>query len=349
MSWNGTEERIVNLANAGQVAEVKSFLAAFDLTFDALPDYTIALYRDGRMIATGSLAGEVLRNIAVDPALQSEGLMAALVGKLIAEAGRRGIFHYFVYTKPSAAHLFAALGFVEVGRAEPYAVLLEMGLGTIAEYCREIVAETAGLPGGKRAALVVNCNPFTLGHKALIAKAAAENDSVIVLVVSEEQSVFPFGIRLRLVREGVAELDNVAVLPGGKYIVSAATFPGYFTREDETVAAQTRLDAAIFAGRIAPALGISSRYIGDEPYCAVTNAYNEALREILPGYGLNVKMMRRLEIDGMPVSASRVRQLLGENKWNEIRRLVPDSTYRYLTSPEAAAVIAKVIHNHSRH
>lgn len=349
MQWGSVEERVIDLKNARQVAGVREFLAKFDLTFSTQPDYTIGLFREGKMIATGSLGGEVLRNIAVDEALQGEGLTAAVVSSLISEAGRRGVFHYFIFTKPSKAHLFSSLGFAEVGRAEPYAVLLESGLGSVDVYCREMKKLTAFLPETDRAGLVMNCNPFTLGHQAVIAKAAAENAGVIVMAVSEDKSVFPFDVRFRLMKEALAGLDNVAVIPGGKYMVSAATFPGYFTKTDETVLAQTQLDARIFGGRIAPGLGITSRYVGNEPYCQVTNAYNAALTKILPEYGIKVKVMERLAVKGEAVSASRVRQLIAENKWKEIETLVPEVVYQYLISPEAAPVVDKIIHNQSRH
>ncbi|MEG6584176.1 [citrate (pro-3S)-lyase] ligase [Dendrosporobacter sp. 1207_IL3150] len=349
MNWGDFEERVIDLKNEKQVTIIKQFLARFDLSFSAQVDYTIALYKEGKIAGTGSFCGEVLRNIAIDDAFQGEGLTATIVTKLITEASRRGIFHYFIFTKPDKAYLFSALGFNEVGRAEPYAVLLESGIGSIGSYCREIANNIVEMPEGKRAALVVNCNPFTLGHKAVITKAAAENDSVIVMVVSEEGSVFPFDVRFRLVKEGLAEFNNIAVVPGGKYVVSSATFPGYFTRGNETVTAQTRLDAEIFASRIAPELKISSRYVGDEPYCLVTRAYNEALTDILPQRGISVKIMDRITVNGEVISASRVRALIKDEKWAEISSLVPDTTYKYLISAEAKPIIDKVIHNKSRH
>lgn len=349
MSWESFEERIINLKNSKEVAAIEEFLARFDLTFDSTVEYTVALYRAERIVATGSLSGEVLRNIAVDQALQGEGLTAAVVSHLIRAAGQRGRYHYFIYTKPTTAHLFAGLGFSEIARAEPYAALLEAGIGSITEYCRDLAAKVKVLPPGPRAALVVNCNPFTLGHKAVIAKAAAENAAVVVMVVEEDRSLFPFAARLKLVREGLSGYDNVLVLPGGKYIISAATFPGYFTRGEEVTTAQTRLDAAVFAKHIAPALGVNSRYVGNEPYCEVTCAYNQALLEILPTRGIEVKVMSRMEVDGTAVSASRVRELIRQDDWAGIRRLVPETTYNYLRSPEAAAVIAGIKQSQSRH
>ncbi|WP_378953994.1 [citrate (pro-3S)-lyase] ligase [Pelosinus sp. sgz500959] len=349
MLWGTIEERVINLKNTRQVAEVRRFLETFSLTFNEQVDYTVALYKENKIVATGSFAGEVLRNIAIDESLQGEGVTSAVISHLMREAGQRGIYHYFIFTKPDKAHLFSNLGFKEIARVEPYAVLLESGLGSIESYCREMAKKIEKLPPGARASLVVNCNPFTLGHQAVIAKAAAENPGVVVLVVSEEGSLFPFDVRQRLVQEGTAHYDNVVVVPGGKYIISSATFPGYFTRGDETVTAQTQLDISIFAKYVAPALGITSRYVGDEPYCAVTKAYNQAMFAILPDYHIDVREMPRIDVNGQYISASRVRELIRQDGWDEIRTLVPDSTYQYLRSLEAVQIIEKIKSSQSRH
>lgn len=349
MQWGTIEERRINLENPRQVTAVRDFLARFSLTFNEQVDYTVAFYKDNVIVATGSFAGEVLRNIAIDESLQGEGLTSAVISHLMREAGQRGIYHYFIFTKPDKAHLFCALGFKEIAEAPPYAVLLEAGMGSIETYCKEMTKKTEQLPPGPRACLVVNCNPFTLGHQAVIAKAAAENPGVVVLVVSEEGSLFPFAVRMRLVKEGLTGYSNVVVLPGGKYIVSAATFPGYFTRGDETVLAQTTLDATIFAKYIGPAMGITCRYVGDEPYCLVTRAYNQAMFTVLPKYQIAVHEMPRVGINGNSISASRVREALKSDQWDEIKTLVPASTYEYLRSPEAISVIEKIKASQSRH
>lgn len=349
MHWGDLEERVINLKNERQVNEVRQFLSSFDLTFTESVDYTVAFYRAGRIIATGSFSGEVLRNIAVDQTLQGEGLTSVVISHLMKAASGHGIYHYFIFTKPDKAHLFSSLGFKDVGRAEPHAVLLEAGLGSIDHYCREISKQAEKLPPGQRAALVVNCNPFTLGHKAVIDKAARENQGVVVLVVSEEKSLFPFDVRFRLVKEGLKHNNNIVVLPAGKYIVSAATFPGYFTRGNETVIAQTRLDADIFARHIAPALGISRRYVGNEPYCPITRAYNQAMIDILPLHGIDVIEMPRVVESGEIISASRVRALIREGDWQTIKKLVPDTTYEYLISDEAVLVIDRIRQSESRH
>lgn len=343
------ETRVIDLANRREVTAIADFLRDYGLSFDGQVDYTVALYRQERIIATGSVAGKVLRNIAIRQELQGEGILASVVSSLLAEQSRRGLYHSFLYTLPDKAHLFQNLGFSEIVRAEPYAAVLEMGLGSVEQYCKKINQAAEHLPAGSRAALAVNCNPFTLGHKAVIGQAAAENDGVIVFVVSEDQSLFPFPDRFRLVQAGVAEFANVAVVPGGDYIISAATFPGYFTREGEVVTAQTRLDATLFARRIAPPLGISARYAGEEPYDPVTNAYNQALLDILPRHGIRVRVMPRISVAGEIVSASKVREMIRQDDWDGIRKMVPDTTYSYLVSEAAEPVRRKIRNSNSRH
>lgn len=347
MSWDNTVVRRVNLNSAKEVAKISDFLSRFQLRFDTLPDYTVSLIREERIIGTGSLAGDVLRNIAVDSQLQGEGLLATIVTELTREAAARGIFHHFIYTKPSAATLFAALGFEEIARTE-LAAVLEGGMGSITKYLENLKKETAHLPQENRAALVVNCNPFTKGHQAVIAKAA-EAHNVIVFVVSEDRSLFPFSDRLRLVKSGVSHLPNVAVVTGGKYIISAATFPAYFTREEDIVVAQTRLDATVFASRIAPALNIKTRFVGEEPYCAVTATYNQALAEVLPAYGMSLQIIPRIEALGSIISASKVREAIKTGDRALLESMLPATTLEYLDSESAVPVIAKIKAATSRH
>ena len=50
----------------------------------------------------------------------------------------------------------------------------------------------------KIGAVVVNCNPFTLGHKFLIEESSKRVDTLIVFVVSEDESVFTFNERFAI-------------------------------------------------------------------------------------------------------------------------------------------------------
>lgn len=353
MIWDNIEKRDVNLGSDKEVSAVRDFLSRFDLTY--LPEeleYTTAFWRDEKIVATGSLSGEILRNIAIDESMQGEGLTAAVVSELITQAVQKGRYHYFIFTKPDKSHLFSALGFNEIARVEPYCALLENGLGSIKSFCEKLKKQAVSLPPGKRAALVMNCNPFTLGHKALIQKAATENAAVIVLVVSEESSVFPFSVRKRLIEEGLSEFKNILVVAGEKYVISQATFPGYFTKGEATLLAQTRLDATIFAKYIAPALHVQKRYVGEEPYCQTTQVYNEALCEVLPSFGIEVCEIPRLAVNDKAISASNVRELIRQNSkaaMADARKLLPDTTYRYLLSEEAKPILSSIREKQSRH
>lgn len=333
MLWLELKEKVINPHSKTEVEQVQQFLAKFNLSYSPPVDYTLILQKQDNIVASGSIWGEVFKHIAVDESVQGEGIAARMVSRLIREASRHGHYHYFIFTKPTQASYFASLAFTEVARVEPFVVLLESGLGSIATYCNNLRNWSDQLPDGSRAVVVANCNPFTLGHQHIIAAAAAENTTVIVLLVSEEQPPFSFAERLTMVKQGVKEYNNVWVLSAGKYVVSSATFPDYFTRKDNVVTAQARLDAIIFAQFIAPALGATKRYVGKEPDCPITATYNEALLAVLPSAAIPVSVIPRFTVNNEIVSASKVRCLLKENttqSWQAIKQFVPPSTYDFL-------------------
>lgn len=343
------EIRVINRQDGRQVKAVSDFLAEYGLRYEGEIEFTVAAYQDDRLVGTGSLAGKVLRNLAVDESLQGQGVMASVVTRLMEEQRNRGRFHYFIYTKPEKIALFEGLGFKEIATAKPYAAVMEMGMDSLEAYCQRVNREAEKLPAGPRAALVVNCNPFTIGHQALIRRAASESNAVIVFVVTEDKSLFPFADRLELVRAGTRDLASVVVVPGEDYIISSATFPAYFTREEDTVIAQTRLDVMLFATKLAPKLGITRRYVGEEPYCAVTNAYNQAMGDILPAHNIEFTVIPRIAAEGEIVSASKVREMIRQDDWEGIRRMVPETTYVYLRSERAKSVIEKIKATNTRH
>jgi [citrate (pro-3S)-lyase] ligase len=191
-------------------------------------------------------------------------------------------------------------------------------------------------------AIVMNCNPFTLGHRRLAEYAASKVARLYVFVVEEDKSFFPFADRFELVKQGTRDIDNVTVLPSGRFIISSLTFTDYFGKaelQDRVV--DPSMDAELFARRIAPALGVTVRFAGEEPLDNVTRQYNDALARILPEYGVDFQVIPRAESDGEPISASRVRALFAERAFGEISKLVPGTTLKYLQSlPPPPAMIA---------
>lgn len=331
----------IRRTNARATREMEVLLRREGIAPDPHLEESIGAYDDdGALIATGSLFGRTLRCLAVDGAHRGEGLMALIVGELLTRLAARGVTHAFVYTKPQAAGQLRQLGFYEIARVEGRLAFLENRRGAFDGYLSALAREKKP---GRCAAVVMNANPFTLGHRYLLETAARENDWVHCFVVSEDASLVPFDVRMALVQEGAADLPNVLVHPSGDYIISAATFPSYFLKGDEdTAAVHAALDAAVFA-RIAHALDVTVRYVGEEPYSRTTAIYNDALCAGLPREGVEVRVVpRRQGPQGKPVSASEVRQRLKDEGPDAICGLVPESTRRYFASPAAEPVLARI-------
>lgn len=327
-------------SDARMLARVDELLEAEGIERDGNLDYTCAIVDDDyRVVATGSCFGNTLRCLAVSSARQGEGLMNELVGHLIERQYERGCSHLFVYTKVTAAKFFLDLGFHEVARVDGTLVFLENRRDGFASYLSAL--ERTRRPG-RAAAVVMNANPFTCGHRHLIETAAASCDTLHVFVVSEDASLVPFAVRKRLVVEGTADLPGIVVHDSGPYIISSATFPSYFLKDAATVnEGHARLDAAVFC-RIAAALGVSERFVGEEPTSQVTGIYNRVLGEELPRAGVACTVIPRLARAGAAVSASDVRRAIAQGDRETLRALVPDTTYRFFASEEAKPVIDRI-------
>ena len=181
--------------------------------------------------------------------------------------------------------------------------------------------------------IVMNCNPFTLGHRHLVEQSAAKVDRLYIFVVEEDRSVFPFADRIELVRKGTADLPNVTVVPSGQFIISRITFAEYFAKSElQESMIDPSMDVELFGKEIAPTLGITVRFAGEEPLDKVTDQYNSAMASILPRYGVRFEVIPRVESGGAVISASRVRQLLDNQDFEEIAKLVPPTTLDYLIS-----------------
>ena len=318
--------------------QVDALLEREGIRRDAHLDYTCGIFDDDwKLIATGSCYGCTLRCFAVSDEHRGEGLLNQVVSHLIEVQLARGNRHIFLYTKPQSVRFFGDLGFYEIARTGN-AVFMENRRDGFASYCDAL--ERAG--AGKTAAIVMNANPFTRGHRYLVEKAARENDRLHLFLLSEEAGPIPFAVRKKLVRDGVADLPNVVLHESGPYIISSATFPSYFLKDgDDAIRAQAKLDVAVF-GRIAAALGVTVRYVGDEPTSRVTALYNEIMAAELPKLGVDVVIVPRLETDGRAVSASTVRQVIHDDALDSLAALLPRTTLDYFRSPEAAEVIAAI-------
>lgn len=185
----------------------------------------------------------------------------------------------------------------------------------------------------KVGAIVMNCNPFTYGHQYLVEIASKLVDVLYLFVVEENRSIFPFDQRFYMVEEGVKQYQNVIVVPSGKFMISALTFPGYFMKDNPTRSCyDSFLDLKIFAHYVAPALGIKNRFVGCEPFDKVTAQYNHDMKIILQEQDIMVIEIPRKTVGNEVISATAVRKLLKKKNWEQLKQFVPESTLKVLVS-----------------
>lgn len=180
--------------------------------------------------------------------------------------------------------------------------------------------------------IVMNCNPFTKGHRYLIEYAAKQVDRLYIFVVKEDKSFFKYEDRFEMVKQGTADLKNVVVVSSGKFIISSLTFPEYFMKDYvKEKNFDVSMDVETFCKHIAPPLNIKKRFAGEEPFDPVTLNYNENMRKILPKYGMEFCEIPRLALDEKRViNATEVRRLLKERDFEAIKEYVPETTVRIL-------------------
>lgn len=356
------EIQTLNPTTPRQRQRIEAFLKRNGLRFDDMHYYAAITDDDGEMIAGGGLKGNVIKCVAVDDAHKGEAIANTLISHLIAHANEEGHSNVMLFTKPKNRQLFESLSFRLLAEA-PEAVLMETGIGGInntvealkkireeGEVCKENNQEckkkektnlnittpqhlnpspsqplTTTTP--LRGVVVMNCNPFTLGHRYLIEQAAKQVERLFVMVVREDCSLFAYAERKAMVEQGVAHLKNVTVIDGSEYAISQATFPTYFLKRlDDAADTQMLLDLDLFRRHIAPALGATVRFVGTEPTDQLTRRYNQLMHEMLA----DVRETARLEKKGNAVSASRVRKAMEQGDMSTIRQLVPPTTLPYI-------------------
>lgn len=322
------------------LSQVDQLLHSEGISRDKNLDYTCVMYdEDYQVIATGSCFKNTLRCFAVRSDHQGEGLLNEIISSLLEIQLERGNTHLFLYTKVKSAPFFRDLGFYEIARVDGTMVFMENRKNGFSDYLKKLSLKKQD---GKTAAIVMNANPFTLGHQYLVERTAAENDFVHIFVLSEDASLVPFSVRKTLVEKGTAHLSNVICHESGPYMISNATFPSYFLKdEDEVIRAHARLDIEVFS-KIAEALSIQCRYVGEEPFSRVTSLYNEVMRKYLPEKGISCEVVPRKSMDSVPISASSVRQLIKEEDWESLGKFVPESTYQFFRSPEGKNIAEKI-------
>lgn len=329
---------VTELGDPGLLDGVDALLECNGLSRDADIELFVIARSGTEVVGCMALAGDVVKCSVVDESLRGQNLLAPLLIELRYAALELGRPRLFVYTRPMYRAVFGGLGFRPLAEVPDLAVLMEDDPQGIERYQAQL-AQTARA-GDVIASVVVNANPFTLGHQHLIRCAADAADIVHVFVVGEDRSTFGYAERFALVAAGVAamaEHDRIVVQPGSRYVVSNSTFPQYFLKEAADLSrAYTGIDLQLFRTYIAPVLGIRHRFVGTEPASAITATYNADMAYWLqeapsPAPAIEVHEVPRIGVGTEPfISASRVRQLLAAGRLADLRGLVPPTTYDYL-------------------
>ncbi len=356
------EIQTLNPATPRQRQRIEAFLKRNALRIDDMNYYAAVFDDDGEMIAGGGLKDDVIKCVAVDDAHKGEAIANTLVSHIISHANQEGYSCIKLFTKPKNRQLFESLSFRLLAEA-PEAILMETGIGGISntvealkkikeesekykEYnkeckedskkCKENTSylntstpqhlNTTMQPTG---CIVMNCNPFTLGHRYLVESASRMVEHLFVIVVREDRSAFSYQERKAMVTAGTADLKNVTVCDGSEYAISNTTFPTYFLKRlSDATDTQILLDLDLFRRHIAPALGAEVRFVGTEPTDELTRRYNELMMKSLGKD--HVVQIPRLENGGVAVSASRVRRAMDSNSLKEAAQLVPPTTLPYI-------------------
>ena len=328
-----------------QRRQIEMFLQTNGLRYDDV-DYYAAIVDESsdEMIAGGGLKGSVIKCVAVADGHKGEAVANVIVSHLIAKANAEGCQCVKLYTKPDNRQLFESLSFRLIAES-PNAILMETGVGGIEKYSEELrvkseelrvkseelkndesVVSNARKPIG---VIVMNANPFTLGHRFLVEQSSELVERLYVVVVREDCSMFSYNERKAMVSQGVRDIGNVVVVDGSDYAVSAATFPTYFLKQlSDATDTQIILDLDLYRRRIAPALGATIRFFGSEPTDPLTRRYNELMHQQLGEE--HVHEIQRKQQEGSVISASRVRKAMMEGcLWDAIQ-LVPPTTIPYI-------------------
>lgn len=318
--------------SARRVKRVEEFLSSVELKISSDIETFVLAKENGKIIACGGIAGNILKCIAISPEKRGEGFFLSLMTELLNTANDKGRKDLFIFSSPKNRLFFEECGFRLIQECDNQVILMENS-ENLAKYKKSLSQYKKD--GTKIGSIVMNANPFTLGHQYLVESAASQCEHLHLFVVGEDASEFSFVDRLRLIKEGTLHIKNVTVHEGSDYIISKATFPTYFIKNrGEVNQIHAKLDLNIFKDHLAPTLGITHRFVGDEPHCKVTNNYNQNMKRILQevSNSVSIKVIEvpRKQESSKAISASRVRGLLKEKRYEELSKLVPKSTFDFL-------------------
>lgn len=321
--------------------EIVDLLASCGLDYEKHIEFFVTARQEGRLVACAGFQKGIIKDVAICQTLRGSSISLRLVSEVTYLAHSQGYQILFVYTEPHNADFFLGCGFYPLVEVPGQTALLENTPVGIKNYCASLARYK--VEADKIGCVVANANPFTLGHLYLISEAAKSCDWLHLFIVKEDASLFSYHDRFMLAKEMTKDIPNLTLHGGSQYMISRATFPAYFFKDKGMVGqCRTAVDLLLFRKYIAPALGVTHRFVGTEPFCDTTRKYNNDMKYWLQepsflAHPIEVVELERTKRSGIAVSASEVRRLLAGGNYEKIREFVPKPTFdlimdRYATS-----------------
>lgn len=191
--------------------------------------------------------------------------------------------------------------------------------------------------------VILTANPITKGHEHLIRIARSRCDLLYVFIVEEDSFEFSTSERNDLVRSVVSD-NNIVILSTGKVMTAKYTFPDYYnkshTKEDIHINQMSDLHFYLFGSVVAPILGITKRFVGEEVSGSITDYYNKKLQSILPSYKIDVEIIPRYcEKSGSIISASKVREMISKQDFSSLSQSLSPWVLQYIEKTRKEVLI----------
>ena len=180
MSYEKYRVEKIDINGQEVMEQVLYLLKQNDLTLDLSLEQIIGVFDSDKLIATGGVKSNTFRCIAVDQSYQGGKVLNLLMSELINIQYRRGIDDMFLFTKPTSQRSFEFLGFYVVEEIDNHVVLMENRPDGLRNYLNTLSRTNAN--GEVISAIVMNGNPFTMGHRYLIERASKESDHLHIFV-----------------------------------------------------------------------------------------------------------------------------------------------------------------------
>src|SRR5690554_6026105 len=156
---------VLDLNNLKSMELLNHFLKESNLMLDTL-DYAIVLKDNNQIVGSCCKDKNVLKMIAIHPEYQQHNFVATLISEMQHVLFDQGYTHSFVFTPKKSKEIFISLNYHEIISVCDVC-LLEKGKQKIDDVI-ESIRKQINTNTSNNGAIVINGNPFTLGHQYLI-------------------------------------------------------------------------------------------------------------------------------------------------------------------------------------